>query len=184
MKQVIILLLIFCASFAVQAQDSTSVTKIITTTTKAVYSDAKAATSTVYQDGKEVIKNMTPKIEAALSALAVSLKTTSEKVWAVLIAKRQVDGLIDLFYCSLFLIVTFILYKWFSPVYRAGVANDQKSEYWDNHVLEIIIVVIGFIFLLILGLYCLFSIGSMFRNLFLPEYGAMQDVVEMISKIL
>jgi hypothetical protein len=60
------------------------------------YSQSKTTKDTIYNDGKQLFKQvyndaktLTPKIEAAITSLATSLKTSANNVWEIIV-KQQV----------------------------------------------------------------------------------------------
>jgi hypothetical protein len=53
------------------------------------YGDSKSAISTVYSDGKEVVKYLTPKTEKLLDKISTKLETTT-KSWVILVKQQRV----------------------------------------------------------------------------------------------
>jgi hypothetical protein len=53
------------------------------------YGDSKSAISTVYSDGKEVVKYLTPKTEKLLDKISTKLETT-KSLWVILVKQQRV----------------------------------------------------------------------------------------------
>lgn len=139
----------------------------------AVYTDSKGAVFTVYND----IKSLAPDIKSALVSIADGLKTTSEKVWDILVRQQLVFSLsyLVLFISSLFL--------WFQFKKQYNILQtdlDDDNHIKDKHILfTVLLALLAIIDSVVSGLHMVDMITG-FVN---PEYGALKNIIEVASTL-
>jgi uncharacterized membrane protein (DUF485 family) len=162
----LIILAIGLTSF-VSAQQPVDTTTVSFTE---VYRDATVASSTIYTDTKDAIKQ-----------IGAALKVGSEHVYAVLVRQQYVKAIIGLFVLSL---IIFLLYMFIQ--YSANVKDwDDGEVYADKNKLSIVVAIASGVLSIILTI--IFFAGEypqdIIQGFINPEYGAMMDIVDMIKQI-
>lgn len=130
---------------------------------------------TVYNDGKELLKTISPKIEAAVGELAKGLKVTTTKVWEVLVKQQRVNS-----WCYLAGMIIGLL-SWahfYFRFYRLSKDLDAKGKIKESNILITILSCATAIFFTVLGVLHFNAMMSGFMN---PEYPAMVQIVQMAS---
>lgn len=146
---------------------------------KTIYPDAKSTIQTVYGDAKKVVDYLTPRIEGALSSIATTLKTTVGQVWVILI-KKQIAGAI----ANVIIFIVIIVFMFFYGSYCLKLSRREDFEFFESGPSTVLTMIIG-------GILCLLGLTFMGQNLqetiyglYVPEYGALQEVTEITEKLL
>lgn len=137
----------------------------------------KNGIATVYGDGKDVVKYLTPKAEKLLDKLATKLETTSDKVWIILVKQQRV-----LSWCY-FLGVLSTIFGWFNfyKAFNRGKNELDDSNEWktSNSVLASSLFIISCIF----TYFSVVHLIPMMTGFMNPEYGAMRSILEFANTL-
>lgn len=160
MKKILFTLIFMCAfAMCVFAGNDGSVVAEIK-------NDATSAVSTVYNDGKDLIKAAYPEIKEAVVAIASGIGVAAEHVYTVLIKKYVVDGISEL---VLFLLGAFLVLYAFFKINNISVGFHDMNF---KHVLMFIYGIIGVIVL------CNVNYDTMLMGLINPEFGVINYIIE------
>lgn len=148
------------------------------------YSDVKSSTTTVYGDSKEAVttvyndvKSIVPDIKTALVALAEGLKTTSEKVWDILVMQQYVWSTC---YLLIFLSSLFLWYKFGKLFNKMQTDKDDNDLYKDSNVAMVIIIGI---LALSDSIVSALHMSDMLTGFINPEFGALKTIFQMVKNI-
>ena len=161
--------------------------KIITESAKGLnttYTDGKSGVGVVYDDSKNLISNvysdvksLGPDIKGALVNIADALKTTSEKVWDILVKQQLVF--------SISYLITFIMafIIWFQFRKQLKILNTDLDQ--DGLVKEknIPIVIILGILAFADSIFASFHLVEMITGFVNPEYGALKNIIEVVTTL-
>jgi len=175
MKKLITALLIFL-SLGVNAKNS-NLSETAKDATEVAYKDSKSAISTVYGDGKDVVKYLTPKTEKLLDKISVKLETTTNEVWRILVRQQKVWS----FAYLLGFITSLIFWYRFYLSFKYAEANLQSDGTWavQNGLLTIALFAIS----LILSIISISHTIPMLTGFFNSEYGALQTIAEIAKSL-
>ena len=147
--------------------------------TGVVYPDAKGAIGTLYQDGKKAIDFLVPKVESVITSLAIGLKTTSAKVWSILVYKQVALAITALIYTLFGLMLIFI---YIYQVKKVVKATKQMNDYWSESQ-RIFVGVFGLIATGIL-IFIATQVPIMVNGFIVPEAGALQEAVGLTKDLI
>ena len=140
-----------------------------------------AAKDSVVQEIREVdtsstFKMMYSDFKSGITALASSLKVGAEHVYEVLVRQQIVYAIVY---------IIFFIFAWILIIIWIKKYKD-KDEEWDDAnfitglgIIRVLQILLGIILLLI-GIFHIDTIITGFVN---PEYGALQDVIDMVKTI-
>lgn len=138
-----------------------------------VYNDSKGAVSTVYND----LKSLAPDIKLALISIAEALKTTSEKVWDILVKQQLV---FSISYLILFLSSLFLWFQFKKQYTHLQTDLDDDDNIKDKNIfLTFLLATLAIVDSIISGLHMVDMITG-FVN---PEYGALKNIIEVASTL-
>ena len=139
----------------------------------AVYDDGKGAISTVYND----MKSLAPDIKSALVSIAEGLKTTSEKVWDILVKQQLV---FSLSYLVLFISSLFLWFQFKKQYNLLQTDLDEDNNIKDKNILfTVLLALLAITDSVVSGLHMVDMITG-FVN---PEYGALKNIIEVASTL-
>lgn len=137
---------------------------------------SKVTVSTVYNDMKSGINQNSPKIEKALKELSVSLKTTVDQLWQILVDQQRV-------YAVGYLIVFLItIGSWYHFWYRYNQGIEHK---WDdfNSGTYIIPVIITLVISIVGTILESIHFMDMLTGFFNPKFGALKTITEVAQQL-
>lgn len=135
-----------------------------------VYNDGKDVVKTVYQD----IKSMTPEIKNALEQLAKALKTTSEELWKILVKQQRVYSY------AILLSLLFSIGVMYSFVKALNKYHNQTLPASEFQIIYLILTGI----LTIFGIFFQAThIVQMFTGFANPEYGALMEIINFANTL-
>lgn len=185
MKKFLTFILVCVLTSVSSFAKDTSATEILTNSVSTVYEDGKEATGTLYNDAKEVIKYITPKVEAAVQAIGESLKVGTNEVFIILCQQQYVKAMnecIPLAICIFLIILVIVMSSkglLFSVFEDKNVGDDSGTA---KTVLSFIGGIIACI--LVIVSFCLVDFETMFTGFFNPKYGAIQDIINIASTFI
>ena len=156
------LLSILIFTFAVgSAQDSLAVKSVIP--------------PTVADQVNQVVDNVSNKVVA----LAEALKVPAEKVFIVMVKQQFIVALSESFSLSIFFI--FFLLSILTLLNKNSHEYNFNDEFRDFNVRGYITLILSVIFGIIFTVNLFTSSDAILTGFFNPEYGAIQDIVEMVK---
>jgi hypothetical protein len=161
MKKILILLFVFTTIVC----NATTVDSVLTTTNNLV----------TQLDTSSSLKMVTTKTMEAVKYLAEGLKVSVTEVWDILVKQQKVKSwtYLLIFVSSLF--VDYLFFKWIKYIMKV---NDA-----DIHI-PIIFGTIGFIIVIIFASYTnIQNLYPMLTGFLNPEYGAMQDIINVAKTL-
>ena len=175
MKKFLTFILVCVLTSVSSFAKDTSATEILTNSVSTVYEDGKEATGTLYNDAKEVIKYMTPKVEAAVQAIGESLKVGTNDV-------KAMNECIPLAICIFLIILVIVM----SSKHIMFSVFEDKSAGDDSGTAKTVLSFIGGIVacILVIVSFCLVDFETMFTGFFNPKYGAIQDIINIASTFI
>ena len=115
-----------------------------------------------------------------LAALAQKLGTTVEYLWSVLIKQAYIDGVMNIIYCiiTIVLIICSIYYlKYYAKNYKEWYGSYDGKELEHGIVLGIVLVITCILTLCTIFMFIPTAITA-FNN---PEYWALQEILRTIK---
>jgi hypothetical protein len=142
-----------------------------------VYGDGKSLVQTVYGDLKGAGQYFTPKIESAVEQIAKGFKVGTVYLWNILVKQQRVWS-----WCYLIGILT-ALFAWgrFYYTIKQGNANTDAAGEWKNHNVWISFVTLSVA--VVLSFFSFQHIVPMMTGFINPEFGAMQNVIEVAKSL-
>lgn len=110
-------------------------------------------------------------IKAGLTGLAAGLKTTTEHVYPIIVKQQRINAI---GYCFFPILLIIALVSIFLVIKN----RDELFDYDDTYS-YVIIILSGIGVLLLIFCMCVFN--SIFTGFFNPEYGAIQDIVNLVK---
>ena len=138
-----------------------------------IYGDGKAVVGTLYGDSKEAVKYLTPKIEKAVSEIASGLKVGTKYVWNILVKQQRVWS-----WCYLIGFIVSII-SWFHFYYRFKKGNDELDNAGEWKTSNIAMCWLSLGLSLTLSYFSFQYLVPMMTGFINPEFGAMQNVIEV-----
>lgn len=170
MKKILLAIIcLFTISTSFASIDSTlvSVSNRITTGVKSL--DTSSVSNKIYDD-----------ITSSITALAKGLKVGAEHVYTVLVRQQVAYAITYLFFGILSL--TFLLLFFKGTKNKEEIWSSGSGDYWAPTFVGVVRVLqgsIGFITLI----YFIFCFSDMVSGFINPEYGAIKDIIDMVSKL-
>lgn len=164
-------------------QDATKATSTVygdlKSATGVVYPDAKGAIGTLYSDGKKAIDFLVPKVESVITSLAEGLKTTSAKVWSILVYKQIALAITSTIYVIIGIILLCI-YFW--QVKKVVNKTKQMNDYWTESQRTFV----GIFGLIATGIlvFIIVQIPVIVNGFVVPEAGALNEIVGLTKELL
>lgn len=124
------------------------------------------------------MEELTEGILERLDALALSLGTTVEHLWEVLVVQARVAILEESILACILGILGFLAWKVRGKLARK-IQSDDFDTYWETEVKTLMWItgILSFLFILIIGL----TVSSFPTKLLNPEYYALQQVLALLQ---
>ena len=130
---------------------------------------------TVADQVNQVVDNVSNKVVA----LAEALKVPAEKVFIVMVKQQTMNAISDAIFICIFFVLFLLgvigLFR--KDSYKYNSYYDQTGFSANGYVALIMSIVFGLIFMI----FSLCESSDVIMGLFNPEYGAIQDIIEMIK---
>ncbi len=137
------------------------------------YNDLKEGTKTVYGD----IKAVAPEVKTVLAEIAKVLKTTTEKVWDILVLQQQVWS-----WCFLFVTLS-AMYLWWRFFRQYKIMTTDLDETGDIKTAQGFLTVILFALVMLDSTISAIHFGDMMTGFMNPEFGALKTVIEFAKTL-
>jgi hypothetical protein len=171
MKKFLVLFFLFTITVVAFAQDTpVQPPDNQEVTASTVYTDAKDAVSTIHEDGKAVVGTLYQDVKGALQQLAGPLKVGAEHVYTILVKQQVVRATTWLCVDVLLLLLT-STFVYFS--FKEIKKNPSSDDSW--FALPLLLFTGAFIT-------TLFTINIIVSGFVNPEYGAIQDILDVIRR--
>lgn len=151
-----------------------SVDTLINNTKTAVIEMKDSAVAKVNEiDTSSTFRTMYSDFKQGIVALASSLKVGAEHVYGVLVRQQIVNGVV---YLIIFIMGMFLIHNWIKK-YKSDERWASGEEPTGLGIIRIFQIIAAFI-LVTVGI---FHIDTIMTGLINPEYGAIQDVIQMVK---
>lgn len=114
-----------------------------------------------------------------LTALAEKLGTTVEYLWSVLLKQAYIEGILNIIYCIITIIIFIVSYKYakyFSSKWKEWNDNYEAEEIFPTIILVILIVST----LIVLGMTIFQFIPTAITTFNNPEYWALKEILKQL----
>ncbi len=175
MKKLIIGALLLIMSSTVQAKEKSVTTTVVEKASAMVDSGKKAVSNAVETaDTSGNFRMIYNDVKTGINALASSLKVGAEHVYIVLVKQQVIYAMSYLVICLLLATVAIVLWRGFLRGY--GHLMNKEHEWYNDEIQAHDTLVARLVVAIIMSI-----AGSIMTGLLNPEYGAMQDIMDMVN---
>ncbi len=152
--------------------DVKSIKPNITEPTKGIekaYNEGKEGVQTVYGD----VKSLAPELRALVAEIAKGLKTTSERVWDILVLQQRVWS-----WCYLFVTLS-AMYLWWRFFKQYKITTTDLTETGEIKESNIMLSVLLFLLVVVDSTLSGMNFGRMMTGFCNPEYQVLTTLVDL-----
>ena len=176
MRKLFILLAILATTMSFAETTFGNVKPFVPTATNGIekaYNDGKEGIKTIYGDAKSIA----PELKSVVAELARILKTTSDKVWDILVLQQQV-------WSWYYLIITIsALYLWWRFFRQYKIMSTDLDETGDIKTSQGVLTIILLVLVLTDSTISGTHFADMLTGFMNPEFGALKTIVELAKTL-